>query len=241
MSNHSLLETLKFIVASILTGVILGLIGATTANLFRHGISWITSFEVSVLGNLPPFYFYTITLSISAFFVHVIRKNLNSEPFHGVADSIYFAHKSGDSTDIRAGLLSTLAAFVSASGGASVGQYGPLVHFGATFGALLKKTLPFKFNSDLYIGAGVAASISAGFGAPVAGLLFAHEVILRHYSHKSLLAIATAAGVAYSMSEYIWNNPTVFGFPDYQFQLIEIISISLIAGPFYGSVAISYM
>ena len=73
MSNHSLLETLKFIVASILTGVILGLIGATTANLFRHGISWITSFEVSVLGNLPPFYFYTITLSISAFFVHVIK------------------------------------------------------------------------------------------------------------------------------------------------------------------------
>ena len=241
MSNYSLFETSKYIVASIVTGIILGLIGAITANLFRHGISWINSLEVSVLGNLPPIYFYIITLSISAFLVHIIRKNLNSEPFHGVADSIYFAHKSGDNTDIRAGFLSTLAAFVSASGGASVGQYGPLVHFGATFGALLKKTLPFKFNSDLYIGAGVAASISAGFGAPVAGLLFAHEVILRHYSHKSLLAIATAAGVAYAMSEHIWNNPMVFGFPDYQFQLIEIISISLIAGPFYGIVAISYM
>ena len=41
--------------------------------------------------------------------------------------------------DVKVGLGSTLAAFISASAGASVGQYGPLVHFGATLSTILTK------------------------------------------------------------------------------------------------------
>jgi CIC family chloride channel protein len=137
--------------------------------------------------------------------------------------------------------LSTFAAFISASGGASVGQYGPLVHFGTTIGALLKRYLRLQLSSDLFIGAGVAASISAGFGAPLAGVIFAHEVVLRHYSHKSILAIATASGVAYAITQYVWEKSMVFDFPQYDFDLLNVITISLISGPIYGLIAIFYM
>ena len=60
------------------------------------------------------------------------------------------AHKSKNDTDLKVGFISTIAAFFSASGGASIGQYGPLVHFGTTLGAWLKKTIPFNFTPDLY-------------------------------------------------------------------------------------------
>ena len=241
MSIHEIETSSKFVLSSITIGVILGCIGAGMANLFRSGINWISSFEREILWFLPDFYFYFLTLTISAIIVHIIKKNLSGSTFHGVADSVYYAHKSSDCTDIRTGLLSTLAAFVSASGGASVGQYGPLVHFGTTFGAILRKLIPFKLSSDLFIGAGVAASISAGFGAPIAGLIFAYEVILRHYSHKFILAIATASGVAYAITQFIWRKSMVFDFPQYEFDLLKLILVSLIAGLIYGVVSILYM
>ena len=231
----------KYISSSILMGIILGAIGAGMANLFRYGIVFVSEWEISLFGSLPRFYYYVIALTLSAVLVHFIKKYLNAPAFHGVADSIYFAHKSSDSTDIKTGMLSTLAAFVSASGGASVGQYGPLVHFGTTFGALLKRHMRLQLSSDLFIGAGVAASISAGFGAPLAGVLFAHEVVLRHYSHKSILAIATASGVAYAITQYVWEKSMVFDFPQYDFDLLNVITISLISGPIYGLIAILYM
>src|SRR6056300_43565 len=218
-SDLAVLKFIRILIGLILTGLGFGVLMAFITNGFVMGVGAIASqrdqwdiMTLDVSGmqlSLTPL----IAMLIAAVGIIFIRRMFSITRWHGPADSIYAAHRTDNELDIKAGLGSTLAAFVSASGGASVGQYGPLVHFGATIGALLKKTLPFKFNSDLYIGAGVAASISAGFGAPVAGLLFAHEVILRHYSHKSLLAIATAAGVAYAMSEHIWNNPMVFGFP----------------------------
>jgi CIC family chloride channel protein len=231
----------KYISSSIVIGIVLGVICAVIANLFRNGIVLLSEWEVSLFPTLPSFFFYIIALTLSAIIVHFIKKQLNTSAFHGVADSIYFAHKSTDSTDIKAGMLSTFAAFVSASGGASVGQYGPLVHFGTTIGALLKRYLRLQLSSDLFIGAGVAASISAGFGAPLAGVIFAHEVVLRHYSHKSILAIATASGVAYALTQYFWEKSMVFDFPQYDFDLLNVITISLISGPIYGLIAILYM
>ena len=241
MRTSDIKATSKFIFSSIFVGVILGVIGAAMANLFRNGISFLNELGTNLLGGVPKFYFYFITLSFAALLVHYIKSKLIDTGFHGVADSIYFAHKSKDCTDVKTGVLSTLAAFVSASGGASVGQYGPLVHFGTTFGSILRRVLRVQLSNDLFIGAGVAASISAGFGAPLAGVLFAHEVILRHYSHKSILAISTASGVAYAATQFIWQKSLVFNFTQHEFDISALIIISLLSAPVYGVIAIFYM
>ena len=88
------------------------------------------------------------------------------------ADTIYAAHQKAGTLDIKMGFNSTLASFFSISGGASVGMYGPLVHFGGTLAAYLRRR-PFIPNipHDIIIGAGVAAAISAGFGSPIAGII----------------------------------------------------------------------
>ncbi|GIR83786.1 MAG: hypothetical protein CM15mP85_04100 [Rhodobacterales bacterium] len=83
--------------------------------------------------------FYLITLSIALFFVHYSKIFIKGQAFQSVSDSIYLAHKFNNETDVKVGMVSTIAAFFSASGGASIGQYGPLVHFGTTIGAWLKK------------------------------------------------------------------------------------------------------
>ena len=232
---------IKYLLASIFVGVILGVGGAFAAQGFRSGIVIISNYAEKLLGQDPNFLFYLITLSVALTLVHYSRILVNGQPFQSVSDSIYLAHKSNNETNLKVGFISTLAAFFSASGGASIGQYGPLVHFGTTLGAWLKKTIPFNFTPDLYIGAGVAASISSGFGAPLAGLIFAHEAILRHYSHKSILAIATASGISYAVSTGIWGDTNIINVSSENFNLLLILVISFLAGPIFGLISIIYM
>ena len=235
------IAVLKYLFASILVGVILGIGGAFAAQGFRSGIVIISDYAERLFVQDPNIFFYLITLSVALLLVHYSRVLINGQAFQSVADSIYLAHKPNNETDLKVGFISTFAAFFSASGGASIGQYGPLVHFGTTLGAWLKRTVPFNFTPDLYIGAGVAASISSGFGAPLAGLIFAHEAILRHYSHKSILAIATASGISYAVSTGIWGDANIIDVSTDQFNLLLILVISFLAGPIFGLIAILYM
>ena len=230
-----------YLLASILVGVILGVCGAFAAQGFRTGIVFISNHLGSFFSDDPNFFFYFATLTLALVFVHYARVIINGRPFESVADSIYLAHKANNETDVKVGFVSTIAAFFSASGGASIGQYGPLVHFGTTIGAWLKQKIPLNFTPDLYIGAGVAASISSGFGAPLAGLIFAHEAILRHYSHKSILAIATASGISYALSTAIWGDTNLIKVSSDDFNLLLILMISFFAGPIFGLIAIIYM
>ena len=235
------LAVIKYLIASILVGVILGIGGAFAAQGFRLGIVLVSDYSERLFAQDPNIFFYLITLSLALVLVHYSRILINGKPFQSVSDSIYLAHKANNETDLKVGFISTFAAFFSASGGASIGQYGPLVHFGTTLGAWLKKTVPFNFTPDLYIGAGVAASISSGFGAPLAGLIFAHEAILRHYSHKSILAIATASGISYAVSTGIWGDTNIINVSSENFNLLLILVISFLAGPIFGLIAILYM
>jgi CIC family chloride channel protein len=234
-------DVIKYLIASILVGVILGIGGAFAAQGFRLGIVLVSDYSERLFARDPNIFFYLITLSLALVIVHYSRILINGKPFQSVSDSIYLAHKANNETDLKVGFISTFAAFFSASGGASIGQYGPLVHFGTTLGAWLKKTVPFNFTPDLYIGAGVAASISSGFGAPLAGLIFAHEAILRHYSHKSILAIATASGISYAVSTGIWGDTNIINVSSENFNLLLILVISFLAGPIFGLIAILYM
>ncbi|MDE0309079.1 MAG: chloride channel protein [Acidiferrobacterales bacterium] len=129
----------------------------------------------------------------------------------GPSDSIWMAqtHSTGEST--RDGLMSTLAAIVSLGTGASAGQYGPLVYLGTIVGAVAAKlNIDIRNLQAISIASGVAAAISVAFNAPIAGLVFAHEVILRHYSIQVFAPTAVAAAVGYVVANVMFNRPALF-------------------------------
>ncbi len=69
------------------------------------------------------------------------------QKFYGVADTIEGARRPNAQVDIGGGLYSTLIASLSIAGGAPVGQYGPLVHFGATLAAILSRYVNLTRNA----------------------------------------------------------------------------------------------
>lgn len=203
------LKTLHLWLTSISIGILLGF-GATAAHYFRAGIYFVEQVSKNYFQNTTNFIFLFCSLSIAALIINSIKSKFKIDRWQGPEDTIFAAHRVDNELDVKIGMASTLVAFVSAAGGASVGQYGPLVHFGATLGAFIKATLKLRITTDIIIGGGVAAAISAGFNAPLAGIIFAHEAILRHFSMKAITPIALASGTAFAVHNYLWEASTPF-------------------------------
>ena len=227
-------------------GVTFGIMMAIVSNVFVIGVRTLANLRenadflnFSVGGaelSLAPL----VAILIAAMAILAIRKAFGITRWHGPADSIYAAHRTDNELDVRAGMGSTLAAFVSASGGASVGQYGPLVHFGATIGSFLRQVTGNRLTTDIFIGCGVAGAIAAGFNAPIAGVVFAHEAILRHFSVRAVTPIAIASITSAGISKWLFGDNHAFaGVPS--ISLVETLPVALVAGPVFGIIAVLYM
>ena len=98
-----------------------------------------------------------------------------------------------------------------------------------------------RISTDIVLGGGVAAAISTGFSAPLTGIIFAHEAILRHFSFKVLAPVALTSSTAIVISNYLWNSSTfVMGL----YSATDdgpMILISIAAGPFFGFFAILFI
>lgn len=134
---------------------------------------------------------------------------------HGPSDAISSVQISNGTMPLKTGLITALGAALSLGSGASVGQYGPLVHLGSTLGSNLGAALglvstPLNQLRTIGLGCGSAAAIATIFNAPIAGLVFAHEVILRHYSLRTFTPVAVAAASGYVIANVIFDQPPLF-------------------------------
>jgi CIC family chloride channel protein len=118
-----------------------------------------------------------------------------------VADVIEANALRGGRMSVGAGLAAALVSAVSLGFGASAGREGPAVHLGATFGGWIAEKLHMtRAMSRTLLGCGVAAAVAASFNAPIAGALFANEVVVGHYALRAFapIVIASVSGTAVS-------------------------------------------
>ena len=242
-----IITLLKVMGGGILCGISFGFVMSLVSNGFVIGVQWLTAFRESsmlqtfTIGGLPFSLGPLVSLLLAAALLLVVRRVFHIARWHGPADSIYAAHRTDNELDVRAGFGSTLAAFISASGGASVGQYGPLVHFGATMGSFLRQMTGGVLTTDVFIGCGVAGAIAAGFNAPIAGLVFAHEAILRHFSMRAIAPIAIASISAVWFSDRLFDVAPLFTMDSSGFDMTQMLPSALVAGPVFGIVAVLFM
>ena len=228
-------------------GLLMGGLMAFFANLFVNTVALLSSYRSNIdlftlkMNGADLNYLPIITLIIAASIIILIRKGFKIRRWNGPADAIYAAHRTDNELDTKAGYFSTLVALISASGGASVGQYGPLVHLGATIGTSLKAVTKDLLSTDVFLGCGVAGAISAGFGAPLAGIIFAHEAVLRHFSMRALAPIAIASFTASAVTEKIFNKSSIFQTDNQIPELANILPATLICSPIFAITAILFM
>ena len=230
-----------------LVGLFFGIIMAVVSNAFIQTVRLITEWRHDSDLLLLPFGSGTVsllplvTLLIAACLILIVRRLFHITKFHGPADAIYAAHRSDNDLDVKAGLGSTFVAFLSAGGGASVGQYGPLVHFGATLGSFVRRHIKLHITTDVFIGCGVAGAIAAGFNAPIAAIIFAHEVILRHFSLRTIAPIAIASISSAGFSNWAFGSSKLFYIEAAPVPLWLLLPAALLLGPIFGCLATLYL
>ena len=246
-----MLATKKIVIeltSTVACGMAIGLLMAIAANTFLEVAATANGYRTSLnwmefnLGGHSYSLSGIISLLLVAVLITLLKKWLNIDHWAGPADSIYAAHSENSSLDTKKGLGSTLAALIVTSGGGSVGQYGPLVHFGSTIGLALKSYLRLRISPDIFIGCGVAAAISAGFNAPLAGVLFAHEAILRHFSLRAIAPIFVASISASAFSEFFYGpSPNIINLSQVVPPLDNIFPMLIALGPIFAIIAVIFM
>lgn len=132
----------------------------------------------------------------------------------GVADVIEGAALRQGRVGKRIGMASALAALITLSTGGSSGREGPAIHIGAVMASWLSTRLgaPGITGRDI-LGCAVAAAVSASFNAPIAGAIFALEVVLRHYALHSFGPIVIASVAAAIVSRLHFGDVAEFTLP----------------------------
>lgn len=243
----SIFKVIRSLFVLVTAGVGIGIVMSVISNGFVRGVAFLNDgyshsqiLTFDIFGHSLSFMPLLIIL-LAAVILIWVRGFVGLDRFYGPADSIYAAHRTDNELDVKRGLASTFSAFISASGGASVGQYGPLVHFGATIGSYLKQVTRSTLTTDVFIGCGVAGAIAAGFNAPIAGILFAHEAVIRHFSLRAVTPIAISSLVASSFSQYIFGDFQVFEVALIPPDLLSVVPLALMLGPIFGLTAIVMM
>lgn len=160
-----------------------------------------------------------------------------------VADVIEGAALYDGRVERRKGLASTLASFITLSTGGSTGREGPVVHLASVVSTYVSRLIRADgiTGRDL-MGCAVAAAVSASFNAPIAGALFALEVVLRHFAVHAFAPIVIASVAGTVINRLVYGDVTEFLIPNQNVLAFYVeLPAFLILGLLCGLIAVVLM
>jgi CIC family chloride channel protein len=216
----------------------------------EHGI-----FDHAHLGEFDPWHIVLI-MTIGGFLSGLLVYTLAPEAEgHGTDAAIDAFHNKRGRIRGRIPFVKTLASAITIGTGGSGGREGPIAQIGAAFGSFLGEILQLSSRDRrILLAAGVGAGVGAVFRAPLAGALFAAEIL---YSESDLetdviIPAATASIIGYSvytlwlpesvrhlplfggkLQSYAWSSPLEL-IPYGAMALVLVLFAALYVKVFYG-------
>lgn len=235
-----------------LIALLIGIAAGFAALLFRKGISWLqeTLYGVddvrlmhSFAESLPWYMILLIPVAgglVVGVILHVFTPDGRAR---SVADVIEGAALADGRVEQKAGIASAFASLITLGSGGSSGREGPVVHLAAVISSKVSDWIRADgiTGRDL-MGCAVAAAVSASFNAPIAGALFALEVVLRHFAVHAFapIVIASVAGTVINRLEF--GGVTEYSLTtDSALQFYAELPAFLILGLLCGLVAVALM
>ena len=130
---------------------------------------------------------------------------------HGVPEVITAIARHDGVIRPRVSIVKILASGVCIGTGGSIGREGPIVQIGSALGSVAGQTFRLSSrNIKVLVAAGAAAGISATFNAPLAGVIFASEIILGSFAVESLTPIVIASVLANVVQKQVGEHGAAF-------------------------------
>ncbi len=136
---------------------------------------------------------------------------------HGVPEVMLAVATGGSKIRPRVAAMKALVSSICIGSGGSVGREGPIVQISSAIGSTLGQL--FRLSEDkkrILIACGAAGGIAATFNAPLAGIFFALEVILREYGTRYFSSVVLSAVTATVVSRTFLGSNPAFITPPYE-------------------------
>lgn len=160
---------------------------------------------------------------------------------HGVPEVMEAVVVKGGRLPPRAFILKAFASAVTIASGGSVGREGPIVMIGSSMGS----TMGQLFNTSTqrmrtFVACGAAGGIAATFNAPLAGVIFAIEIIMGEFAIEHFSPIVLCSVIATAISRgLLGDDPSIIVHPYELVSFLELFNYALL-GLISALVAITY-
>ncbi|MBF0159246.1 MAG: chloride channel protein [Magnetococcales bacterium] len=161
---------------------------------------------------------------------------------HGVPEVMVAAAMHDGKLELKDGLGKMLICSISIGCGGSVGREGPVIHLGATLASWLgqKMQLPARHLRTV-LGCGAAAGIAASFNAPIAGVIFALEVILGDYGLATFSPIVLSSVTSTVVARFYLGDFPAFIVPHHTLASIWELPAYVVLGLVCGITSIVFI
>ncbi|XCN72554.1 MAG: chloride channel protein [Candidatus Electrothrix aestuarii] len=225
----------------VIVAVIIGLLGGFGAIFFRFAIRFFEavffgSWEYSLDYALQlPWYVKLLAPAAGGLIVGPIVFYFAREARgHGVPEVMESIVLRGGAIRPRVMIAKVFASAVSIGSGGSVGREGPIVQIGSAIGSSLGQALKVTGSRlRTFVACGTAAGIAATFNAPIAGALFAMEVILSDFGISQFSPIVVSSVTATVVSRHFIGDFSAFILPSYElvsvFEMIPYFILGILS------------
>ncbi len=182
-------------------------------------------------------------MAVSGILVGVMISRWASEAKgHGVPEVMEAVAMRGGRIRPRVAAIKVLASSLTIGTGGSAGREGPIVQVGSALGSTLGQI--FGFSEErvrTLVACGAAAGIAATFNAPIAGTIFALEVILGSFTVRYFGAVVISSVTAAVVSRSLLGDQPAFNVPSYPLTSLGELPIYILLGVLAALVAVFFI
>ncbi len=240
-------------VGPVLLAVSVGLLASLWAILFRWMIAGVRAVffghAARAAGRLPgPERLHDLHVLFApavglALTVWIVRRWAPEAQGHGVPEVQHAVRHRGGRMRPRVVLIKAFASALSIGSGGSVGREGPIVQVGASLGSTIGQVTGLGPEQlKLLVACGAAGGIAATFNAPIAGVLFALEVVLGSFHARQFGLVVIASVAATALSQAVLGHEPAFRLvAPFSLASQRELLLYLLLGAVLGVVAVVYV
>ena len=224
----------------ILIGIIVGICSGLAAVVLNRSLVTLLDWLRPVRQYWWAFVLPAIGAGLSSIFLNKIMKEGAG---HGVPEVIYSVSRYGGLMRRRSSFSRLISSCLTIGSGGSAGPEAPVVMSGAAIGSNIAQFFSLNDRQRVtLVGCGAAAAISSIFNAPIAGMVFAIEVILGEWTSLNIIPIAIASVAGTEISRLLQGNQISFAHRRFNIDLMDTVaSVGLAVGCAAASILLTRM